>query len=256
VTGWDASEFTLAAGTRVHAAVLGPADAPDVVCVHGLGCSHRYFLPFARSLAPAARVVAPDLPGFGRTKGPANALDVRSLSRALADWLRGTGRKGAVLVANSTGCQVVVDMAVHAPDLLGPVVLNGPTIDRHARTAARQGARLLMNGRLEPPSLLVIIASDYLRCGLRRYLATVAHKLADPIERKLPLVTSPAIVVRGERDPIVPHEWAREVAELLPFGRLVEVPRAAHTLNYSAPDELAQITRGLLDAKLAAPGKE
>ncbi|PLS75628.1 MAG: alpha/beta hydrolase, partial [Actinobacteria bacterium] len=176
MNGWDLSEFTPVAGTRVHAAVLGPADAPDVVCVHGLGCSHRYFLPFARSLAPAARVVAPDLPGFGRTKGPPDALDVRGLSRGLAEWLRVTGRQGAVLVANSTGCQVVVDMAVHAPELLGPVILNGPTIDRHARTAARQAGRLLVNGRFEPPSLGVIIASDYLRCGLRRYLATLHYK--------------------------------------------------------------------------------
>lgn len=200
-------------------------------------------------------MVAPDLPGFGRTKGPPDALDVRGLSRALAAWLRVTGRGGAVLVANSTGCQVVVDLAVHSPDLLGPAILNGPTMDRHARTAARQGARLLMNSRFEPPSLGFIIASDYLRCGLRRFQATLAHMLADPIERKLPLVASPAIVARGALDPIVPHEWAEEVAELLPSGRLVEVPGAGHTLNYSAPDELAQITRGLLKSERARQGK-
>ena len=28
-----------------------------------------------------------------------------------------------MIVANSVGCQVVVDMAVHAPELIGPVVL-------------------------------------------------------------------------------------------------------------------------------------
>lgn len=246
LTGWDGSEFTPAAGTRVHAAALGPVDVPEVVCVHGLGCSHRYFLPFARSLAPAARVVAPDLPGFGRTKGPPGALDVRGLSRALAEWLRVTHRGGALLVANSTGCQVVVDMAVHAPDLLGPVVLNGPTMDRHARSLARQGARLLRNGRFERPSLAFVLARGYLDSGTRRFFATLVHKLTDPIERKLPLVASPTVVVRGARDPIVPHEWAAEVTGLLPFGRLVEVPGAGHTVNYSAPDELARITRTLL----------
>lgn len=50
---WDVHEFTAAARTRVHAALLGPPGAPEVVCVHGLGCSYRYWLPFARALAPA-----------------------------------------------------------------------------------------------------------------------------------------------------------------------------------------------------------
>jgi pimeloyl-ACP methyl ester carboxylesterase len=247
LTGWGASEFTPAADTRVHAAVLGPPDAPEVVCVHGLGVSHRYFQPFARSLAAYARVVAPDLPGFGRSKGPPEALDVRQLSQTLAEWLRATERGGAVLVANSTGCQIVVDMAVHAPDLLGPVVLNGPTMDRHARSAVRQVARMLADTIFERPSLALVVTRDYVDCGPRRLLATFAHTLTDPIERKLPLINVPAIVARGSRDPIVSRQWAAEVVQLLPHGRLAEVPDAGHTLNYSAPDELATITRELLD---------
>jgi pimeloyl-ACP methyl ester carboxylesterase len=58
LTGWDRAEITTVAGTRMHAAVLGRAMAPAVVCVHGLGCSHRYFLPVARCLgcpAPGTR---------------------------------------------------------------------------------------------------------------------------------------------------------------------------------------------------------
>jgi pimeloyl-ACP methyl ester carboxylesterase len=51
VSRWDGHEFTAAAGTRIHAALLGPDTAPEVVCVHGLGCSNHYFLPFAQRLA-------------------------------------------------------------------------------------------------------------------------------------------------------------------------------------------------------------
>ncbi|MGW4663450.1 alpha/beta fold hydrolase [Streptosporangium sandarakinum] len=94
-SGWDGREVTAVAGIPMYAAVLGPASAPEVVCVHGLGCSHRYFLPLARHLAPASRVVAVDLPGFGRTPGPREPLDIRGLSLALAGWLRATGRGGS-----------------------------------------------------------------------------------------------------------------------------------------------------------------
>ncbi|MBB2911476.1 pimeloyl-ACP methyl ester carboxylesterase [Streptosporangium becharense] len=241
--GWDGREVTAVAGTRMHAAVLGPASAPEVVCVHGLGCSHRYFLPLAGCLAPASRVVAVDLPGFGRTPGPGEPLDIRGLSLALAGWLRATGRGGVPLVANSVGCQVVVDMAVHAPDLLGPVVLVGPTMDDRARSAFRQGVRLAANTRFERAGLVPLLARDYLVCGPRRYFATLSAALADPVERKLRHVRTPTLVVRGARDLIAPREWARQVAGLLPRGDLAEVPDAGHTLNYSAPAELARAIR-------------
>ncbi|PAZ17331.1 alpha/beta hydrolase [Streptomyces sp. SA15] len=244
---WHAHEFTAAAGTRVHAAVLGPAGAQEVVCVHGLGCSYRYWLPFARALAPDTRTVAVDLPGFGRTPGPPAALDVHQLSLALADWLRATGRGPVPLVANSTGCQVVVDLAAHAPELIGPVVLNGPTFDPHARSVWRQAGRLMRDARWERPGLGGALALSYADCGLPRAWRTFRHKLHDPVERKLRHLCTPAVVVRGTRDPIVPPEWAEKVVALLPRGRLAEVPGGGHTLNYSAPVELARITRALLE---------
>ncbi|GAB3961841.1 alpha/beta fold hydrolase [Streptomyces sparsus] len=245
---WDTHEFTEAAGTRVHAALLGPHTAPEVVCVHGLGCSYRYWLPFARSLAPHARTVAVDLPGFGRTPGPARALDVRGLSLSLADWLRATARGPVVLVGNSIGCQVVVDLAVHAPELVGAVVLNGPTCDRHARSMTRQALRLMRDIRWERPSLLATLIGSYAACGLRRAWTTFRHCLHDPIEHKLHHVRTPAVVARGGRDPIVPRRWSGELAERLPRGRLVEIPGAGHALHHRAPLELARVTRPLLPA--------
>lgn len=253
MSGWEGHELSAAGGTRMHAALLGPPGAPEVVCVHGLGCSHRYFLPLARRLAPAARVAAVDLPGFGRSRGPAEPLDMRGLSMALADWLRRTGRDGSVLLGNSNGCQVIVDLAVHAPEVLGPVVLQGPTVDPRARRVLLQAGRLLMVGFVERPDLALVLARDYAQCGPRRYFATLRHMLSDPIERKLGLVDVPAVVVRGRLDRVVPHEWAAEVAALLPQGRLVEVPGRGHALNYSAPDRLADVARSLLDAPFRRP---
>jgi pimeloyl-ACP methyl ester carboxylesterase len=246
VSGWDASEYTAAAGTRVHAAVLGLLNAPTVVCVHGLGCSHGYFLPVARELATGARVVAPDLPGFGRTRGPFLTLDIRGLSLALADWLRATRRAGALLLANSTGCQVVVDLAVHSPELLGPAVLVGPTVDRRARSLPQQWARLVANQRWEPPSLGAALLPAWVACGPRRYAETLRYMVTDPVERKLHHVRVRAVVVRGGRDPIVPRAWAEEVVQGLPDARLAEVPGVGHTVNWSAPEELARFVRPLL----------
>jgi pimeloyl-ACP methyl ester carboxylesterase len=76
-------------------------------------------------------------------------------------------------------------------------------------------------------------------------VASFRHFLADPVETKLSHVPTAAVVVRGARDPIVSRVWAEEVAALLPHGRLAEVPRAPHAVNYSAPAALARLVQTL-----------
>ncbi|MBB0243826.1 hypothetical protein FNQ90_06835 [Streptomyces alkaliphilus] len=57
---------------------------------------------------------------------------------------------------------------------------------------------------------------------------------------------------RGRDDHgFTPHSRAREVADLLPDGRLIEVPGAPHALNHSSPVEMARITRELLTRRSA-----
>ncbi len=236
-------------GLRVHARVTVdpvPEGSPAVVLVHGLVVSSRYMIPTAQQLAPHHGVYVPDLPGFGRSEKPPSVLDVAGLSDSLAAWMETVGLRSAVLVGNSVGCQVVADLALRHPERVERAVLQGPTMDPEARTTLRQAARLALDGTREPPSLLPIMLLDYLSAGLRRSFSTFQHALKDRIEEKLPHVRVPTLVVRGERDPIVPQRWAEGVAGLLPEGRLVVVPGAAHTMNYAAPSELARVVRVFL----------
>ena len=223
-----------------------PAGSPAVVLVHGLVVSSRYMVPTAERLAPHHKVYAPDLPGFGRSEKPSSVLDVSGLSHSLAAWMEAVGIGSAVLVGNSVGCQVIADLALRHPERVERAVLQGPTMDPEARTAFRQAARLALDGTREPLSLLPIMLLDYLSAGLRRSFATFQYALEDPIEEKLPRVRVPTLVVRGERDPIVPQRWAEGVARLLPEGRLVVVPGAAHTMNYGGPSELARVVRAFV----------
>lgn len=240
---WGEPGTVTAGGTAMFSVSLGPATARTVVCVHGLGCSSAYFGPLARALVPHARVVAVDLPGFGRTPGPSPALDVRGLSLALADWLRASGNTGALLLGHSLGCQVVVDLAVHAPGLFAAAVLAGPTVDRRGRSVAVQGARLARDLRHERLSLVPLLARDYVRCGPRQYAQSLRASIDDRVEDKLGLLSADTVVVRGARDAIVTRKWAQEVVAGLPRGRLVEVPGCGHNVNYSAPEALAAVVR-------------
>lgn len=223
-----------------------PDEAPTVVMVHGVGVSHRYLMPTAELLAAFCRVWVPDLPGFGLSSKPKHALTLQELSDALAEWMRAAGVPSSALLGQSFGCQIVADFAVRHRPLIDSAILQGPTVDPAARTVRQQLWHWFINGRHEAPAQALVILRDYRDCGLRRVFRTFGYALDDHIEGTLPHVQVPTLVVRGSRDVIVPQRWAEEVTRLLPDGRLVIIPDAAHTLNYQKPAELTEVVRSFL----------
>jgi pimeloyl-ACP methyl ester carboxylesterase len=151
----------------------------------------------------------------------------------------------APLVANSLGCQIAVDLAVRRPERVESVVLVGPTMDPAAPTLLAQALRLARDVVREPLGLTLTEASDYLRFGPRRIVATARLALDDPILDKLPRVAARALVVCGERDPIAPQAWCERVAALLPRGRLVVVPGAPHAVHWAAADAVGRLVEEL-----------
>jgi pimeloyl-ACP methyl ester carboxylesterase len=242
---------------RTWAGGPGEQRAP-VVLVHGLGLSSRYLVPLGRRLAALGhRVLAPDLPGFGRSPKPRGAVwpagpDVREQTEQLRAWLDACGVERAVLFGNSVGVQVAVEFAVRFPARVERLVLEGPTPDPRYRTPLRQYPRVLLNMVFEAPSVNPLFQVEYLSTGVARMAQQLVRTVDDPIELRLPDVPVPTLVVRGRYDQTLSQPWAEEFTRLLPNGRLVVVEGAAHNAHYSAPELMARLTdvflRGDLDA--------
>lgn len=251
------SGWTMVAGVPLHARV-GPPDrpGPPVVLVHGLAVSHRYLMPTATLLARQHPVAVPDLPGFGLSGDPGAALDTRALADALGGWLHAAGVGPAVLLGNSYGCQVIVDLASREPDVAVALVLSGPTVDPAARSAIRQALRWLRDVPHEDPRQAPILLRDVRDAGPRRVLATLRHSVRDRVADKLPAIRVPTLVTRGGVEPIVPDRWAAEAARLLPHGQLAVLPGAPHNSVYTAAAALAATVEVFLDRVLRPPVRE
>lgn len=128
--GFDAPD-----GLRLAARVwAGPqADAPVVLCLHGLTRNSRDFEPLAGVLAQRWRVVAPDQRGRGRSAYDPEPTNYNAGVQvgdtfALLDRL-GVGR--CVIVGTSMGALMGVAMANLQPERIAGLVLNdaGPDVD-------------------------------------------------------------------------------------------------------------------------------
>ena len=204
-----------------------------LVLVHGLGVSGRYFDPLVREL-PDFECVVPDLRRHTTLEGQAEAL-------------REVVGEGAPLVGNSMGCQAITELAVRSPGLLERAIFVGPTVDRRSRSYVEQAARLLVDAVREPPSLATIVVRDYISTGPLRVARAARSAVGDALEREVPRIACPLLVVRGERDPLCPQDWAEELARVASRGRLAVVRGAAHAAHYSHPRELAALVRGFLE---------
>lgn len=237
-------------GLRLNAFVSKDADFArklPVVLVQGLGISASYMIPAMSEIARYARVFALDLPGFGDSEKPAHVFNIAELADVLAHWMNAVGIEKAVLVGHSFGSQIVAEFALRHSAMIDRAVLAAPTFDKRARSAFRQFWRLLLNARNEPFSLILLAFKSYFKFGFRREARTLQLALEDRIEEKLPEIRIPALVIRGELDTVVPHAWAREVADLLPDGKLFTISGGTHGVNYNSPQKFAVAIRKFLD---------
>jgi 2-succinyl-6-hydroxy-2,4-cyclohexadiene-1-carboxylate synthase len=100
-------------------AVRASADAePPLVCLHGFTLHGGMFAELAAHLDRP--VLAPDLPGHGRTA--VAPVDLESTLDALAAWL-GTGPGRVPVLGYSQGGRIALHLAARRPDLVAALVL-------------------------------------------------------------------------------------------------------------------------------------
>ena len=224
---------------RVHRS--GPDGAPWVVLVHGIGVSSRYFRPLTRALETTHRVLSLDLPGFGASAHPRRPLTLAEHGDVVAAVMAEHGVRGATLLGHSLGGQVVVELLRAHPGAAARAVLVGPTTDDRARSAVRQGLRLLRDALGEPLSFVALEVRAYLACGPRVYLHTLVHMLAHRTEEALPHVAVPVLVARGAHDPVAPRGWVERLAATSPLATTAEASGGGHGVHYTHAEELARI---------------
>ena len=100
----------------------GPTEATFVL-LHGLGGSHLSWIQAAPGLAGLGRVLAVDMPGFGRSPKagrPARLMDQR---RVLARFLDAEAEGPVVLAGNSMGGVIAILEAAMEPERVAGVIL-------------------------------------------------------------------------------------------------------------------------------------
>ncbi len=122
-------EFRTIAGTKVRFAQGGKQDGPLVLLLSPLPQSILCFEPIWSKLEPHCRLVALDLPGFGRSEGGIEFMSFEAQSRFLDQFIREMGLTQVHIVGPDVGMPTALHYAIHQKhDIASLIVGDGPGI--------------------------------------------------------------------------------------------------------------------------------
>lgn len=250
------------------------ADQPCLVLIHGALHDHSVWTLLARWFAHHGwRVLAVDLPGHGRSQGPA-LPDVEALAGWVLDLLDAAGVERAALCGHSMGSLIALEAAAQAPERVTHLALVGTAFPMKVSQALLDGARDDPQAAIElvnrfshstlaakpsypgPGSWLHganhalmqrVLAASHSHAGCAVNLFHHDFSVCDRYARgqeAAAAVRCPSTLIVGRADKMTPPRAAGALAQAL-RGRVVEVD-AGHALMQEAPDAVLAALRQAL----------
>jgi pimeloyl-ACP methyl ester carboxylesterase len=246
-------ETFVATGGREFAKSL-----PTIVFLHGAGFDHTTWALHSRWFAHHGYgVLAPDLPGHGRSSG-APLPDIAGMADWTAALLAAAGVASARLVGHSMGSLIAIETAARHPAkvsglsligtaatmTVGPDLLKAAEANDHAAIDMVSiwglGYQAELGGSLAPGLWMHFGAERVLeqcRPGVLFNDLSACNAYQNALAAAA-TITVPTTLILGERDMMTPARAGKALAAALPNARTVVMPGAGHMMMVERPDEL------------------
>ncbi len=239
-----------------------------LVLLHGFPLAMAMWDPIRAGLAQVARVITPDLRGFGASDKPAGDYSMAALADDVLRLLDALEIDKAVLGGHSMGGYVALRFAAMHADRLAGLIL----VDSRAEADTPEGRqrRDVAVARIEREGgagflddFVPNLISPQTRERSPRFLAELRAMAADVPDHVLvgclrgmrdrpdstsllPSITVPSLILVGAGDTIMPPAAAQAMAASLPNATLAVIPGAGHTPSVERPIPTAEAMLGFL----------
>lgn len=245
-------------GTRMYYVEHG--SGKPVILVHGNTGSSRWW-----SLVmdmPGYRVIAPDLPNFGRSD-PLEVADIDVYADHLAGFISALGLQAPVVVGHSLGGAVVMSMAARRPELASAIVLVDSAAPAGLKTPEEHYPyiELFRTNRDMMRQALAGVAPTMRNVELLESLTDDAMQMAPlafagnarVLERfnyvgRAGAFAGPVLVLWGGKDSIITESMARQTAGAYRHARLEIIDTVGHSVMVEDPERFRTLLAEFLSS--------
>ena len=257
----------------VETSYLEAGSGPPVLMLHGSGpgvsgtANWQYNIPV---LAEKFHVLAPDIVGFGATERPTDIVySLRAWTDHVWAFLDALGIEKTAIVGNSLGGRIALQMATDRPERISRMVLMGSPGVGMSLTEGLQALRayepshdamraLLRNYFAVDPTLITdeLVAIRYEASvadgayeAYRAMFFDPRHKGSELgiTEEEVRAIATPALLVHGREDKVVPLSVSVSMLDLLPNADLHVFSHCGHWTQIERADEFSALVKDYLD---------
>ena len=249
---------------RFDVELIEDGNGPPLLYLHSAG--GLVWDPFHDALAQHYRVIAPHIPGTGRSTGLEELADHHDLFFFYLELLDTLGLDTVRLIGASMGGWIAAELAALAPTRVEKLVLIAPVglwndaypvadfltmlpkelVDAVFHDTTRPEAQAL----LQPPTNAdelqqATLARAKMRAAAARFLWPIPDKgLAKRIHR----IAAPTLILWGDHDRLVPPQYGDDFHTAIPHSQLIRFQHSGHIPHLEERDlALQHITAFLSD---------
>lgn len=235
-------------GQKLH--IFEGGEGEPVLYLHGAGGANWY--PLLETLAQKRRVIAPEHPGFGRSKIPTWMMSVGDLAYFYLDVLEALDLKDVHLVGHSLGGWTAAEIAVRnttrlkSISLLAPAGVRSPEVpfgDIFLWSPEEHARHSFFDKKLVEERIKQLAATDVdLTLQNRAAAARLAWnpRLNNPqLTYWLHRINRPTLFVWGKEDEICPLACAEPFMKPIKGAELYTLTETGHALHTERPKEVA-----------------
>ncbi len=264
---------------------LEAGEGSPMVLFHGLGATCASMLTTLQEFSRERRVIAVDLPGFGESSKPIRKYDAAFFAKWAKSFLDALGLERPVLIGNSMGGRVALEVALRHPERVDRVCLYAPAmafrkfrnfvplvrvlrpelgmVPHYVPRATVMATLKMIFSQPDrvPPSWYDAAVDEYFRVFAQPRARHAFYSAAQQIYLDTPWgqqgfwsrlrwLTRPALFVWGDRDVLVPAKFGKHVRYAVPKATSVVLEDCGHVPQFEMPDVLHEHVREFLGKEM------